>query len=359
MVLNLIKYERNMKKQTEIIFNFLNEKMKEYINLNPKEKEMQTIKLKNSYNIRDIVKQICELKKKGFLVIDVLRNEPNEELKIIKITNDYNFDKEMKSLSTENEKILNMSELRNGNLLILQETQFKIFDIDNDGYSTLLQTKTADEFTNFKRMIELSNGYLISISQTLNNHESDNIILWKKNLMNGEYGKEKSINKDRAIYLLEMDKNSFIVYCNNNQIFSYNSKSLEETNIGIIEINGIHYFKKMLKMSDNDILLLYQELIVFVNLKSGLSSSYQYNYNDICYIPDSKSSFLASYFRITGNINSLSYINFDLIKRKENHIDYQPYFHTNIINCIFSLSNGDIITCSYDRTIKIWKIMTK
>ena len=46
MVLNLIKYERNMKKQTEIIFNFLNEKMKEYINLNPKEKEIQTIKQK-------------------------------------------------------------------------------------------------------------------------------------------------------------------------------------------------------------------------------------------------------------------------------------------------------------------------
>ena len=86
----------------------------------------------------------------------------------------------MKSLLTENEKILNISELRNGNLLILQEKQFKIFEIDNDGYSTLLQTTKADKFTNFKRMIELSNGYLISLSQILNNHESDNITLWKK-----------------------------------------------------------------------------------------------------------------------------------------------------------------------------------
>ena len=47
MVLNLIKYEQNMKKQTEIIFNFLNEKMKEYINLNKKEKEKKKIKKKN------------------------------------------------------------------------------------------------------------------------------------------------------------------------------------------------------------------------------------------------------------------------------------------------------------------------
>ena len=358
MVLNLIKYERNMKKQTEIIFNFLNEKMKEYINLNPKEKEIQTIKSKNSYDIKDIVKQICELKKKGFLVIDVQKNEPNEELKIIKITNDYNFEKEMKSLLTENEKILNISELRNGNLLILQEKQFKIFDIDNDGYSTLLQTTKADKFTNFKRMIELSNGYLISLSQILNNHESDNITLWKKNLMKGEYENAKTIKKDTAIYLLEMDKNSFIVYCNDSQIYSYNSKSLEETNIGRIEINGTHYFKKILKMSDNDILLLFQELIIFKNLKSGLSSSFAYNINDICYIPDSNSSFLASY-KTTDNFYSLSNINFNIIKRKENHKNYQPNFHTNIINCIFSLSNGDIITCSHDRTIKIWKIVTK
>ena len=357
IVLNIIRAEYDMKKQTEIIFKYLDEEMKNYISSNHKEKEIQNFKNQYSLKAQYKVNNICELKKKGFIVIDFSKNYDEEEIKMIKKTKDYNCEEEMKYLTTEREKILSMSELRNGNLLILQKTQFKILEIDDDGHSNIIQTKKADEPTNFIQMIELTNGYLISLSQILS-YEMKDMILWKKNLINGEYEKSKSINKKEAIYLLEMDKNSFLVYFDNDQINSYNSFTFKETKFGAVTIDFPLYFKKMVKVADNDILFVYQDLFASLNVISKSYKTISNIYDDIYYAPNSKNSFLGTYTKKSDKINGIEFISYNSLNRKMINLYSQNNLHDKKINFVLGLSNDNIITCS-ENEIKIWKIITK
>ena len=363
-VYNLIKNKHNKKKQTEVIFNFLNEK--NYINLEPKEKDIETIEQKYSFDLKDreIVKHICELKQKEFLVIGFLKNDNNEELNTIKKENDYNFKKKrMKYSLIENEEILSISELRNGNLLILEKKQFKIYEIDEDGLLNqyTMQTVKADDSTNFIHMIELTNGYLISISKKINTNERDqnqeetydNIILWKKNLMSGEYEKARSIKIDKAIDLLEIDKNTVLVYCSDHQIYLYNSNNYERKQLGIIRADNIN-FKKMYKITNNVIIAIYNEFVLILDLTRISCILLSRCYDDVCYVPNSNNSFIATHSQLSG----FDIINYDILEQKINCINIQNNILRDTINSIFSLSNGDIITCSSD-TIKIWKIVRK
>ena len=331
--------------------------MKNYITSNQKGKEIQNFEEKYSLASLYKVNNICELKKKGFIVLDFSKNDDEEEIKMIKKTKDYNFEEEMKYLSNEKEKILSMSELRNGNLLILQKTQFKILEIDDDGHPFTIQTKKADDTTNFIQMIELTNGYLISLSQIINN-EMKYIIFWKKNLINGEYDKYKSITKEKAIYLIERDKNSFLVYDDNGGICSYDSFTCKETKFGSITINWSRIFKKMFKVTENDILFVYQELIAFLNLISKSFSKEETIYEDICYAPNSNNSFLATYIKNSNNVNGIDVISYNPLNKKITISYSQNNLHRKKINLLLVLSNENLITCSEDE-IKIWKIVIK
>ena len=363
IVLNIIRAEYDIKKQTEIIFTYLNEAMKNYITSNQKGKEIQNFEEKYSLASLYKVNNICELKKKGFIVLDFSKNDDEEEIKMIKKTKDYNFEEEMKYLSNEKEKILSMSELRNGNLLILQKTQFKILEIDDDGHPFTIQTKKADDTTNFIQMIELTNGYLISLSQIINNENNENnemkdMIFWKKNLINGEYDKYKSITKEKAIYLIERDKNSFLVYDDNGGICSYDSFTCKETKFGSITINWSRIFKKMFKVTENDILFIYQELIAFSNLISKSFNKKDIIYEDICYAPNSNNSFLATYIKNSNNVNGIDVISYNPLNKKITISYSQNNLHRKKINLLLVLSNDNLITCSEDE-IKIWKIVIK
>ena len=363
IVLNIIRAEYDIKKQTEIIFTYLNEAMKNYITSNQKGKEIQNFEEKYSLASLYKVNNICELKKKGFIVLDFSKNDDEEEIKMIKKTKDYNFEEEMKYLSNEKEKILSMSELRNGNLLILQKTQFKILEIDDDGHPFTIQTKKADDTTNFIQRIELTNGYLISLSQIINNENNENnemkdMIFWKKNLINGEYDKYKSITKEKAIYLIERDKNSFLVYDDNGGICSYDSFTCKETKFGSITINWSRIFKKMFKVTENDILFIYQELIAFSNLISKSFNKKDIIYEDICYAPNSNNSFLATYIKNSNNVNGIDVISYNPLNKKMIISYSQNNLHRKKINLLLVLSNDNLITCSEDE-IKIWKIVIK
>jgi hypothetical protein len=269
----------------------------------------------------------------------------------------------MKYSLIENEEILSISELRNGNLLILEKKQFKIYEIDEDGLLNqyTMQTVKADDSTNFIHMIELTNGYLISISKKINTNERDqnqeetynNIILWKKNLMSGEYEKARSIKIDKAIDLLEIDKNTVLVYCSDHQIYLYDSNNYERKLLRTIRADNIN-FKKMYKITNNVIIAIYNEFVLILDLTRISCILLSKFYDDVCYVPNSNNSFIATHSQLSG----FDIINYDILEQKINCINIQNNILRDTINSIFSLSNGDIITCSSD-TIKIWKIVRK
>ena len=367
-VLNILKFEHSINTQNEIIVKFLKKKMEKDIDLNKyKESELQNIVQKYSHKIDGIVYHICELKQKEFLIIDIYNKNNNyEELKTIKKLNDYNL-AEMKHSKIENEKILSLSELNNGDLLLVQQKSIKIFEIENNGSLNEKQVIRIEDFMNIIQVIELTNGYLVSISQSYLNlyqdkneiDDTDYLVFWKKNLMSEKYEIEKKLKRFRAIYLLEMNKYTFLVYCNNDQIFSYDSNTRISKEIGIVKTDFMKKFIKMAKVTEDDILLVYQERIMFLSITNKICKHLIAIYDDICYIPNSNNSLLASYSDKINKIYSLDIISWNINLKTVNSTNFYDNIHEDIINCIFRLSNGDIITCSYDKNIKIWKIITK
>ena len=231
-------------KKNEIIFKFLKEQFLKFFEPgNSKINVLNNIKeIKTIHEFNGPVNHICELKKEDLLIVNISNpNNNNEELYIYKKNPDFNFN-EIHSSIIEHDKILSLSELKNGNLLIIQNKAFKIYEINKkEKVTKLIQEQEIEEQNYyFKDILELFNGYLVSL--TVNLDKKNKIIFWRKNLMTGKYEVKKIKPKNKAIAIIEKDKNSFLIFCDNNILFIWNSNTYEEAPIGKFNVNeGFNY----------------------------------------------------------------------------------------------------------------------
>ena len=217
--------------------------------------------------------------------------------------------------------------------------------------------KLDDPDEKFIDIIELINGYLISISYSEKDKTKNKIIFWKINLMKGNYEiYKRKIKKERPISILEINKEKFVVLLKNKILYCYDSKSGEEKNLVIL--NTLNLFKKMVKVKEDCILLIYEKYLYLFST-SNLQIKYyinEYNITDIWYISNSNNFFFASFTK--DGSYGFFLLNIDILKFKiyvfRKLINKEA--HSNKINCICQLNNGDIVTGSDDRKIKIWDI---
>ena len=183
-VYDIIKSENNYRTLNNIICKFLNDNMRQIYEINfDKETELKNIEVRDSNEFNGPVHHIYELKNEELLIINI-RNQKNnnEELYIYKKALQYKFNEIFNSF-IEKEEILNLLELKNGNLLIVQRNQFKIIEISQkEKLINIIQTQNISEqdYT-FKEIILLKNGNLVSL--LINPNNQNKIIIWKKNLM--------------------------------------------------------------------------------------------------------------------------------------------------------------------------------
>ena len=346
-------------KQNEIIFKFLKEQFLKFfepgnskINVLNNRKEIKT-----THEFNGPVNHICELKKEDLLIVNISNpNNNNEELYIYKKNPDFNFN-EIHSSIIEHDKILSLSELKNGNLLIIQNKAFKIYEINKKQKVTKLIQEQEIEEQNyyFKDILELFNGYLVSL--TVNLDKKNKIIFWRKNLITGKYKTKKERYKDKAIAIIEKDKNSFFVFCDNNELFIWNINTYEETPIGNLNLKeGINYeLQKILKINENGLIFYYKEILIIFNLSTLQTIEVNESIDAICNVSNSN-FFLASF---NERNNKGIYLISCYLDKKEVKCDKFPNnLHNDVINCIYQLDNGDIITGSSDKTIKIFELNT-
>ena len=365
---NLIISEGDLRKQNSIICKILNENMDLYL-FNSKtdnEKIFKNITLKDTKPLNGCIKHLCELKKEGALIVNINNNINNkEELCLFKEIEDKSEDNnKLKKYAPqfskdENLKILSLKVLKSGYLLIVNKKQFNIYETSGTATSLkIIQNKKLEEGDEiFKNIIELINGYLVSISYSNNDKNKNSIIFWKKNIMIGNYEKNENINikpLERPIDIVEINKEKFVVLFENNILYCFNSKNgdLKE----LPKIDSPNNFKKMIKIIEDGILFMNNNNFLLYSLSSlqQKSLNIQYNIIDIFYISNSNNNFLASFSE--ENNHGFLLLNIDFLKYKIDKIKILcNEAHSLKINCIHQLNNGDIITGSDDKTIKIWK----
>ena len=359
---NLINSENDFKRQNSIICNILNDNMEVYINYFDldTEKMFESIKIKDTNTLNGIVNHFCEIKKEESLIVSIHNiNNNKDELYLFKqIKTENNLKKYVPQFSREEDfKILSLKELKSGYLLIVTEKQFKICEASktSNTLNTIKEMKLEDQDERFKEIIELINSYLISISYSINVPKKNKVIFWKINLMKGNYEIYKKLEKEeKPIDILEINKEKFVILFENKNLCCYNSKSGEE-NI-LLTISNLNLFKKMVKVKEDGILLVYEKLLFLFSL-SSLQIKYftiDYKITDIMYISNSNNYYLASFTK--ENNHGFFLLNIDILKFRvfifKKMIKNEA--HSLKINCIYQLNNGDIITGSDDRKIKIW-----
>ena len=358
IVINLIKEENNTKLHNKIICNFINENMRKYIELeNNKKKGPIQLELKYSKKFKAALTNICELKKKEILVLNVSENldKTPQFLYICLKTADYNITKSYCSEIEENE-ILDLLELKNGNLLMIQKNSFNIFDVDKVGSFQLIENQKTDNLMEIIQIIELINGCLISINSGFLENE---IIFWKKNLIKGHYEISKKKTLKGAKYILEYDKKSFLVYCLKNKLYLFDSNTGKGKYLGMILSDIPANFQKMMKVEEKGILLFFKECLIMLNMETLAFIQIKKTFLHINSFSNSKNTFIGCSSEKINKINKneLYLIKCDLVK---NDIIYKKLSeHSEVINFIFSFDNGDIITFSLDNTIKMWKLGEK
>ena len=212
----------------------------------------------------------------------------------------------------------------------------------------------------FINILELINGYLISISYSNSDIEKENnkIIIWNKNLMSGNYEEYKTLNiREKPRAHLEINKNYFVVLCEGNNLYIYYSKNIIENDlINIInDKTGINSFKKMVKVKEDGILFIYEKnLILFsiTSLQIKVFGIENYHYiNHICNISNSNNYYLAT--SSEENNNGIFLITVNLTKYKvftEKHALIKNT-HSLVINHITQLKNGIIIAGVNEQTV--------
>lgn len=210
---------------------------------------------------------------------------------------------------------------------MMQKNNFKIFDIDKVGSFKLIENQKADTLMEINHIIELINGCLISINSGFLENE---IIPRKKNLIKEQYEISKKKTLKGAKYILEYDKNSFLVYCLKNKLYLFDSNTGKGKYLGMILSDIPANFKKMMKVEEKGILFFFKECLIMLNMEEKINKI---------------------------NKNKLYLIKCDFVK---NEIIFKKLSeHSEVINYIFSFDNGDIITFSLDNTIKMWKLGEK
>ena len=359
---NLINSENDFKRQNSIICNILNDNMEVYINYFDLDTEnmFKSIKIKDTIPLNGCVNHFCEIKKEESLIVSMHNiNSDKDELYLFKPKkSNNNLKKYAPQFSREEDfKILSLKELISGYLLIINENQFKICETSKTSnfLNTINETKLENQDERFIDIIELINGYLISISYSKRFPKKNKIIFWKINLMRGNYVVYKKIEKEeKPVDILEINKEKFVILYENKILYCYDSKTGEEKKL--LQINTLNLYKKMVKVKEDGILLIYEKYLFLFSIKSLQEKYYtiEYTITDIWYISNSNNYFLASFTK--ENNHGFFLLNIDILKFRiyvfKKMINNEV--HTLKINCIYQLNNGDIITGSDDRKIKIW-----
>ena len=355
-IYDIIKSENNDRALNNLICIFLNDSVKQNYEINlHNEIELRNIEIRNVNKFNWPIHHICELKNEDMLIINIKnQNNNNEELYIYKKALQYNFNEIYNSM-IEKEEILNLLELKNGNLLIVQRNKFKIIEISKkEKLINIIQTENNEQNYTFKELIQLKNGNLVSL--LINQNKQNKIIIWKKNLMKGKYENTKEKKREQASSIIEINKYSFLVYCNNSEIYIYYSNTYEEKKIGKMNIDDVE-FRTMKKIGEDGILFIFKELLIIFNLSTfQIKTQITSQIYDICQIKNSNIYFLATFYEKNNNFYGIYLIKCNLTQNEIICRKYHNILHSNIINCIYQLNDGDTITGSFDNYIKIFKL---
>ena len=253
--MDLLKYEKDFNKQNEIILKLLNENNLK-INRGKREKENFELEKLFEKELNGEVKNICELKKENLLIVNSFKKENKiEELNIYKKSENNLYNQIHFIKNIDGGKIQNLSELRNGNLLISQKNYFKIVRITKEKEFIIIQEQKFEN-EDIIQIIELINGYLISISN-IPNGEVNNLIFWEKNLITGIYEKAEQYGLTKsALLIIELNKYSFLIFFKDGIISIYNSKTSKEI-VKLVKINNFkidNEIKRMIKINEDNIL---------------------------------------------------------------------------------------------------------
>ena len=161
---------------------------------------------------------------------------------------------------------------------------------------------------------------------------------------------------------MELNKHSFLIYFKEGIISIYNSKTNKEIE-KLIRINNNktdNDFKRMIKINEGNILLLYKKgLLIYNILLKKVSNIFTVDYEliNVYKIPNYNDIFITNY---------LEHKKFGLIPLYLDSFIQQFKFgeiirniHNNEITCFKILNNGDLVTGSLDKYMKIWKIKKK
>ena len=362
--LSLLNSENDIKKQNKIICKILNE----YIQSKKSKKsnkKIKNIKLKEKIQTNGTVKNICELKKEKLLIVNAINKYSQEEISIFKKEDNSNQNNsehiQFKFCfnTIEYGKISDLIELKNGNLLIVKNQEFKIMEIlMNQSLIKKIQAKKVElENEYFKEIKELLNGYLISISYFDDEFLDNRVICWRKNLINGNYENNIIIRTyEKPLSILEINKYIFMVYFSGYTLSQFNSQTFKRHEI--LSIQTKKEFQLMVKVGEDGILFIYEKALILFNLKNLIYNvvAIKYNINCICKIDNSNNYFLSSITKngIYGLI--IFYINLEenrIYRIKKIFIENA---HSSKINSIYKLYNdNNIITGSDDNNIKVWE----
>ena len=359
--LELLKSENNFTKQNDIILKLLNnenkkQKVNDNLNIENENIKFEIEKLFRN-DFKGNIGNICELKKEKFLIINI-RKDKKEELYIYKISENNVYDQIYFISQIEGGKIISLTELKSGNLLILQKKYFKIIKISNTKKEINIIQNQKLEIEEFIQITELINGNLASIIFIPN--ELNNIItIWEKNLISDLYEKkvEKLSNK-KPIFIKEINNYSFLVYFPE-EISIYSSKTIQEIQ-KLSRINKAETIKDIILINEDIIFLIYKDGLMIYSLLLKKSSKYyilNYNLNFITNFPNSNNIFLTNYSE--GNNFGLIPLMYDSFIQKITLGDVIKSNHSKEITIIKFLSSDELVTVSLDQTLKYWKIKKK
>ena len=254
--------------------------------------------------------------------------------------------------------VLCVFELKNGHLIITSyDSTIKIIKLseDNKSYELIQEMKGKEDSQKFRKLIELSNGYLVSC-------DSNHILVWKKNNSNDKYEIHEDFNlKTHTYCILEINKDYFTTIIAQNQLLQfYSSNELRK----VKELKGI----KTINAWDWNILkLLNEEIFVvggngFIYLISISKMNIEYTLT----LPNNEAIYSLLILPNNSILVGASYNSkYGLIQYKINKdgtqiIEYSRNFNNVHTNNIYALGimkiNGcwKFLTGGQDNKLKIW-----
>ena len=256
--------------------------------------------------------------------------------KTIKIYNNINFNVEFE-IKEHKSSVTNLKLLKDGTLVSTSKDKIiLLYEIKNNNYKIIDKLEGHENLV--VKIIQLKNENLLSISY------DNNLKIWKKE--NNKYIEIKNIKGDDCILdTIEYDYNKIIFSCINNTIYFYN---ISEDKY-IKKINNIksNFWSNTLCLINNILIVGGQKSIYFIDL---IDYSIYYELKKINFWSFLK---LDDDIFLTGNDT-------DLIKWKfkENRLIFISKYenaHKKSIRSIIKIDNY-ILSCSEDKTIKIWNI---